>query len=109
MIGLDQDRTELYDRINRRVDTMVKNGLIDEARSLYDRRHLNALQTVGYSELFEHFDGATTLEEAIDLIKRNTRRYAKRQMTWLRKYSDLFLLPSESVSNMKQLIINFRD
>ena len=109
MIGLDQDRTELYDRINRRVDTMVKNGLIDEARLLYDRRHLNALQTVGYSELFEHFDGATTLEEAIDLIKRNTRRYAKRQMTWLRKYSDLFLLPSESVSNMKQLIINYRD
>lgn len=106
IIGLDLDRAALYQRINNRVDSMIKNGLIDEARSLYKHRDLNALQTVGYSELFEHFDGAITLEKAIDLIKRNSRRFAKRQMTWLRKYSDLYLMPSESISKMQELVKN---
>jgi len=109
IIGLEHDRTELYNRINSRVDTMVKNGLIEEARSLYNHRQLNALQTVGYSELFEHFDGLTSKDKAIELIKRNTRRYAKRQLTWMRKYSDLHLMPSNSITKMQELIEDYRD
>lgn len=84
-VGTDMPRDILYERINRRVDMMVDEGLVDEARSLYPKRHLNALQTVGYRELFDHFDGKCTMDEAIELIKRNSRRYAKRQMTWFRR------------------------
>ncbi len=84
-IFLDWERQELYNRINRRVDAMIEKGLLEEARKLYPFRHLNALQTVGYQELFDHLDGEKTLPEAIDMIKQNTRRYAKRQMTWFRK------------------------
>jgi len=84
-IGLELPREEMYDRINKRVDIMVNEGLIEEARSLYPLKHLNALQTVGYRELFDHFDGNITLEFAIEEIKKNTRRFAKRQMTWFRK------------------------
>ena len=109
MIGLDLDRTELYDRINIRVDTMVKNGLVDEARSLYNQRHLNALQTVGYSELFEYFDGTSTLDNAIDLIKRNTRRYAKRQLTWLRKYQEIYWIQPDKINKMVTLIDKYID
>ena len=84
-VGTDMPREELYDRINRRVDMMVADGLIEEARAMYPKRHLNALQTVGYREIFDHFDGKCSLEEAIELVKRNSRRYAKRQMTWFRR------------------------
>ena len=84
-IGTDMPREELYDRINRRVDMMVAEGLVEEARAMYPKRHLNALQTVGYREIFDYFDGKCSLEEAIDLVKRNSRRYAKRQMTWFRR------------------------
>ena len=84
-IGTDMPRDVLYDRINRRVDMMVEEGLEAEARSMYPKRHLNALQTVGYRELFEHFDGNCTFEEAVELVKRNSRRYAKRQLTWFRR------------------------
>ena len=84
-IGTDMPREELYDRINRRVDMMVADGLIEEVRAMYPKRHLNALQTVGYREVFDHFDGKCSLEESIELIKRNSRRYAKRQMTWFRR------------------------
>jgi len=84
-ILLEMDRVKLYERINHRVDLMMEAGLLEEARALHPKRHLNALQTVGYEELFRHFEGKLTLEEAIALIKRNTRRYAKRQMTWFRK------------------------
>ncbi len=84
-IGTDMPREELYDRINRRVDMMVADGLVEEARAMYPKRHLNALQTVGYREIFDHLDGKCSLEEAIELIKRNSRRYAKRQMTWFRR------------------------
>lgn len=87
-IVLEMDREILYNRINRRVDLMIENGLLEEAKGLYPHRHLNALQTVGYEELFAHFDGQTTMEEAVELIKRNSRRYAKRQMTWFRKRTD---------------------
>jgi tRNA dimethylallyltransferase len=84
-IGTDMPRDELYDRINRRVDMMVADGLVEEAHAMYPKRHLNALQTVGYREIFDHLDGKCSLEEAIELIKRNSRRYAKRQMTWFRR------------------------
>lgn len=79
---------QLYDRINRRVDAMIADGLEAEARQLYPYRHLNALQTVGYQELFDHFDGKHNLATAVELIKRNTRRYAKRQLTWFRHQSE---------------------
>ena len=77
-IGIEMDRDVLYDRINRRVDAMVADGLEEEARAVYRFRNLNSLQTVGYKEMFEYFDGAISFEEAVDLIKRNTCRYAKR-------------------------------
>jgi tRNA dimethylallyltransferase len=88
-IGIDWDRAELYDRINRRVDLMLEAGLLEEAKALYPQRALNALQTVGYREFFDYFDAKTSLEEATELVKRNTRRYAKRQLTWLRKEKEL--------------------
>jgi len=84
-ICLHREREELYDRINRRVDIMVDQGLIQEAQALYPFRHLNALQTVGYQELFDFMSNNISQAEAIELIKRNTRRYAKRQGTWFRK------------------------
>lgn len=79
------DREELIRRIDLRVDLMMKQGLLNEARSLYPKRQLNALNTVGYKELFDYFDGKCTLKEAVEQIKIHTRQYAKRQMTWLRK------------------------
>ena len=88
-VGIDYPREELYDRINRRVDMMIEEGLEAEARAMLPQRHLNALQTVGFSELFDYFDGTISREEAIELIKRNSRRYAKRQMTWFRRDKDI--------------------
>ncbi len=82
---IERPREELYDRINLRVDKMIESGLIDEAKELHKFKDLPALKTVGYKELFDYFDGKTSLEEAIDLIKRNTRRYAKRQITWFKR------------------------
>jgi tRNA dimethylallyltransferase len=84
-IVTDLERPILYDRINKRVDVMVAEGLEEEARGLYPFKHLNALQTVGYQELFDYFDGTLSREEAIDKIKQHTRNYAKRQTTWFRK------------------------
>lgn len=88
-IGLTADRQVIYDRINLRVDLMVKEGLIEEAENLYRHKDENALQTVGYRELFDFFDGKLTKEEAIQEIKKNTRRFAKRQLTWYRKNPDI--------------------
>ncbi|NUN99674.1 MAG: tRNA (adenosine(37)-N6)-dimethylallyltransferase MiaA [Saprospiraceae bacterium] len=82
---LNPDRDVLYERINRRVTDMVAAGLVEEARNLYTRRHLDALQTVGYQELFDYFDQKIGLEEAIELIQQHTRNYAKRQLTWARR------------------------
>jgi len=96
-IGLDLPREVLYDRINQRVDDMVKQGLIEEVRSLTPYRHLNALNTVGYSELFDYFDGKIDLDQAISLIKQNTRRFAKRQLTWFRKDQQMHWLKPEDV------------
>lgn len=84
-IGLDRPRQELYDRIDIRMDQMIEGGIFDEADALFGRRNLNALQTVGYSEIFGFMEGKYDREEAVRLLKRNSRRYAKRQMTWFRR------------------------
>ena len=84
-IGLNRDREELYNRINLRVDEMMDEGLLEEARNLYPMRHMNALNTVGYKEMFAYLDGTWTLEEAVKRIKGNTRRYARKQLTWYKK------------------------
>ena len=88
-IGIDLPREELYERIDRRVDRMLADGLETEARALYPYRSLNALQTVGYREFFDYFEGRTSYEEAVALIKRNSRRYAKRQLTWFRRDGEI--------------------
>jgi tRNA dimethylallyltransferase len=88
-IGLIREREELYERINKRVDQMIEKGLTQEVRELSKHKHLNALNTVGYKELFDYFDGKISFNEAIRLIKRDTRRYAKRQITWFSKDEDL--------------------
>ena len=85
IIGLEAERSVIYDRINQRVDIMVKEGLIEEAKKLYPNKDLNALQTVGYRELFSHFDGDFSLAFAIEEIKKNTRRFSKRQLTWFKR------------------------
>lgn len=84
-IGLETDRQVLYDRINSRVDKMIEKGLENEVRQLIPNRHHSALKTVGYAEFFAHFDGEISYEKAIELIKRNSRRYAKRQITWFKR------------------------
>lgn len=94
-IGLELPREVLYERINTRVDKMMTDGLLDEVRNLYSLRHLKNLQTVGYSELFEHIEGLYTLQEAVDKIKQNTRHYAKRQMTWFRKDKEMHWLQAD--------------
>ncbi|MEE9349469.1 MAG: tRNA (adenosine(37)-N6)-dimethylallyltransferase MiaA [Flavobacteriaceae bacterium] len=88
-IGLKADREIIYNRINQRVDNMIENGLVKEAKSVYKHKDLNALQTVGYRELFLFFDGEITLKFAIEEIKKNTRRFAKRQITWFKRDTDI--------------------
>ena len=84
-IGLNREREELYHRINIRVDEMIQKGLLKEADQMYSKRYLNALNTIGYKELFDYFEGRWPLEEAIERIKGNTRRYARKQLTWYKK------------------------
>ena len=84
-IGLNRDRDELYNRINARVDAMMEQGLLHEAESLYDQRQLNALNTVGYKEMFDYMDGRWSLDEAVERMKGNTRRYARKQLTWFKR------------------------
>lgn len=109
-IGLTADREIIYDRINRRVDLMVENGLIEEAKALFPHKDLNALQTVGYRELFEYFEGNIDKEFAISEIKKNTRRFAKRQLTWFRKDEDInwfdFQTPFDEISALIDAKIN---
>jgi tRNA dimethylallyltransferase len=88
-IGLNTDRNQLYDRINKRVDAMIREGLVEEVRSLIPYRQANALQTVGYKELFDHLEGKTDLGTAVELIKQNTRKFAKRQLTWFKRDTDI--------------------
>jgi len=103
-IGVDMPRDVLYDRINRRVDMMVEQGLENEARALYPKRALNSLQTVGYREFFDYFDGAITRDEAIELIKRNSRRYAKRQMTWFGRDNEVRWFAPTDMENIVKYI-----
>ncbi len=101
-IILNRDREELYKRINHRVDQMIEAGLVEEARSLFEFKDLKSLQTVGYQEIFSFLAGNCRLEEAVELIKRNSRRYAKRQLTWFRKLEGaLWMHPDEFISKIK--------
>jgi tRNA dimethylallyltransferase len=103
-IGLNRPREELYERINRRVDQMMADGLLEEARALYPRRHLNALNTVGYKELFDYIDGRWPLEEAVERIKGNTRRYARKQLTWFKKDKSIrWFHPDETETIIKYI------
>lgn len=102
--GLNLPREILYQRINQRVDIMVEQGLIDEVKALLPYRHLNALNTVGYSELFDYFDGKIDLTRAIELIKQNTRRFAKRQLTWFNKDKEFIWLEPGDVERMIGII-----
>ena len=102
--ALDWDRTKLYNRINERVDQMMTNGLYEEAEGLYANRKLAALQTVGYQELFKVMEQKISFEDAIELIKRNTRRYAKRQMTWLRRESKYTLLQTNKDQTLEHAV-----
>lgn len=94
---LNPDRQLLYENINNRVDLMIEKGLVDEARQLLPYRHLTALHTVGYKELFEYFDRNSTLDQAIEKIKQHTRNYAKRQLTWFRQYDDAIWITQEAM------------
>ena len=97
-LGLDCPRAELYARINERVNQMVANGLVEEAKAVYSKRKLNSLQTVGYRELFAHFDGEYDLNRAIELIQQNTRHYAKRQLTWFRHDNEIHWLNAKETN-----------
>lgn len=99
-IGLTRPREELYQRINSRVDQMMEQGLLEEAQRLYPQRHLNALNTVGYKELFNYMDGIWTLDEAVERIKGNTRRYARKQLTWFKKDSDVIWAHPTNISEI---------
>jgi len=104
-IGIEAPREELYDRINRRVDIMMEKGLLEEAKGLEEFKHLTALNTVGYAELFKYFDGEWDLDFAVSEIKKNSRRYAKRQLTWYRKADDIhYLSLGYSQENFNRLI-----
>lgn len=102
-IMLDLPRPILYERINQRVDKMMQNGLLEEAKLLYPFKHLKNLQTVGYSELFEYFDGNWTLDFAVDKIKQHSRNYAKRQLTWFKKDPDFIWLDTNQLNVVEQI------
>ena len=99
-IGLELPKEELHVNINSRVDKMIKDGLVEEVSSLKGYRDVNALQTVGYSEIFEHLDGKMSLEAAIEEIKKNTRQYAKRQMTWFKKDKEINWVNAKQISEI---------
>ena len=103
-IGLELDRAELYKRIDERMDSMIQLGLFEEARQLYPYKDLNALQTVGYREIFEYLDGQYDREEAVRLLKRNSRRYAKRQLTWFKRDEEIVWFKSDQVQEIINVI-----
>ena len=106
-IALTRPREELYERINRRVDQMMSDGLLDEARALYPKKELNALNTVGYKELFDYLDGRWPLEEAVERIKGNTRRYARKQLTWYKKDEQIRWFHPDDKQSIIDYIINY--
>ncbi len=103
-IGLNINREDLYNKINKRVDLMLNNGLVDEARLFYPHKTLNALNTVGYKELFSHFDGTYSLEKAIELIKRNSRNYARRQMSWFNRDKKINWFNPQEITEISNFI-----
>ena len=110
IIGLEAERSVMYDRINERVDIMINEGLLEEAEQLYPQKELNALQTVGYRELFRYFDGDNSMDFAIEEIKKNTRRFSKRQLTWFKrtentKWFDYLTDRNEIITHIKTSII----
>ena len=105
-IGLNRPREELYARINQRVNDMMMNGLLEEVRAMYPKRSLNALNTVGYKELFNYLDGQWTLGEAVERIKGNTRRYARKQLTWYKKDDQIRWFHPEEITTIIDYIIS---
>lgn len=103
-IGLKRDREELYERINRRVDQMIDEGLVEEARSVYPYRHLNSLNTVGYKEIFNYLDGTWTLPFAIEKIKQNSRIYSRKQMTWFKRDADIAWFHPDEIGKIEAYI-----
>lgn len=103
-IGLKREREELYERINLRVDEMMNAGLLEEARSVYHQKHLNALNTVGYKELFQYFDGNWSLDFAIEKIKQNSRIYSRKQMTWFKRDPEINWFHPDDTKSIRQLI-----
>jgi tRNA dimethylallyltransferase len=106
-LAIDLPREEMFDRINRRVDKMVQAGMIEEARRVYPLRHLNSLNTVGFKELFAYFDGTMDLETAIARIGKNTRVYAKKQLTWLKKDTSVRWLTPDEVAEINRGNLSF--
>ena len=106
-LGLELPKEELHANINLRVDKMISDGLVDEVKSLEGYRDVNALQTVGYSEIFEHLDGKMSLETAIEEIKKNTRQYAKRQMTWFKKDREINWINAKQTSGILNIAQKF--
>lgn len=105
-LSIETNRVDLYKKINSRVDQMIKYGLVEEVNSLYKYKHLNPLNTVGYKEIFDFIDGKSTLIEAIDKIKQNTRRYAKRQLTWLKKRKLIWVNKNIKIGELKNIILS---
>ncbi|HLP65122.1 tRNA (adenosine(37)-N6)-dimethylallyltransferase MiaA [Flavobacterium sp.] len=112
IIGLEAEREVMYNRINQRVDIMMNEGLLEEAKNLYPNKHLNALQTVGYRELFDYFDGTTSLDFAIEEIKKNTRRFAKRQLTWFKRTENVvwfdYLASVDEIIELIEKVVGYR-
>lgn len=106
-IGLNRDREELYQRINQRVDQMMADGLLDEVKGLVEKRHTNALNTVGYKELFDYLDGRWPLEEAVERIKGNTRRYARKQLTWYKRDEDMRWFHPDNIQDILNYITHY--
>ena len=106
-IGLNRDREELYQRINQRVDQMMADGLLDEVKGLVKKRHTNALNTVGYKELFDYLDRRWPLEEAVERIKGNTRRYARKQLTWYKRDEDMRWFHPDDIQDILNYITHY--
>lgn len=103
---MTRDREELCDRINHRVDQMMDDGLLEEARKVYPHRHLNSLNTVGYKELFKYFDGEWSLDFAVEKIRRNSRVYARKQMTWFKRDTEIEWFHPEKETEIMNFIKN---
>ncbi|SFW31381.1 tRNA dimethylallyltransferase [Prevotellaceae bacterium HUN156] len=106
-IGLNRDREELYNRINQRVDQMMEDGLLEEVKSLVNKRNTNALNTVGYKELFDYLDGRWSLDEAVERIKGNTRRYARKQLTWYKRDANMRWFHPDNITEIKNYLSQY--